>query len=632
MSRTQHSTAAARTPAQAQAPGARSNPANVYSQIIDLARRSTSRARYFGDALRLIAEACGSPYAACYVRLGSEVLQDHCHGGPTDPNFWKQRVERLLTDALNEHETRAVLLSARSADLRVAVAAVPLSNPAAGVLGAVSLVLPLYDDEPRARVAFLESVCALAAHAAAQLGPPSGAGGGQGAAQSGAAVGRAAAFETVEALAFNLTNNLRNKLGCEQVALGLVRGAHVRILSISGLDDVKSNSPGVLQLRAAMEECLDAGEVLAAGGERSAGADAPARYRLHEAWRDAAGPVSVASVPLRSGDDVVAILSLRRRGEQPFSAEQLEQVRGGVEPYAPALLLVQRASRGLIRHAVDRVTTIGRWLLAPGKHGRKLCAAVIAAAALWFCFGTMRHEITVPSTLSPVSVRHVSAPFAGVLVAAPRVAGDSVRAGDVLCVMDTRALELQRAELTAELAVAGQQRAMALAEDKPVEAQLAAVNAGLVEARLAALEDRLSRAVVRSPFDGVVVSGDLRPRVGSMVAQGDALFQIAPLSGWNVELSVPESAARGLSAGVAGVFANVARPEDTRPLKITRVRPSAEIRDGRNCYVAEAQAELEAGWLRPGMQGVSRLNLGPRPVWWIALHHVIDSLRLNFWL
>ena len=56
------------------------------------------------------------------------------------------------------------------------------------------------------------------------------------------------------------------------------------------------------------------------------------------------------------------------------------------------------------------------------------------------------------------------------------------------------------------------------------------------------------------------------------------------------------------------------------------------MRAGHNVYVAEAYITPDAEWMRPGMEGVARIEVGPRRVWWITLHKCIDYLRLNYWL
>ena len=102
-------------------------------------------------------------------------------------------------------------------------------------------------------LARLETATRLASFAAELLGQ---AGGGSGSGISRASAqarARAASCETTAELAFAITNELRNKLGCEQVSLGMVRRGRVKVVSISGLDEVKKQSPGVAAMIGAME-------------------------------------------------------------------------------------------------------------------------------------------------------------------------------------------------------------------------------------------------------------------------------------------------------------------------------------------------------------------------------------------
>jgi multidrug resistance efflux pump len=142
----------------------------------------------------------------------------------------------------------------------------------------------------------------------------------------------------------------------------------------------------------------------------------------------------------------------------------------------------------------------------------------------------------------------------------------------------------------------------------------------------------VDRAVIRAPFDGVVIVGDLRKRVGSSLAQGDPLFQVAPSDRWRLELEVPQAKTADLAVGLRGRFSAYANPEQSTPINITRVLGSAQDRGGRNAFIAEAEFNARSVWLRPGMEGVAKIEYGPRPVWWVSLHGVIDYLRMAFWL
>jgi multidrug efflux pump subunit AcrA (membrane-fusion protein) len=271
----------------------------------------------------------------------------------------------------------------------------------------------------------------------------------------------------------------------------------------------------------------------------------------------------------------------------------------------------------------------------------------------------MDYELTVPCSVVPAQLRHVTVPFDGVLLSATALQGDRVRKGDALCEMDHRELDQQRAELLAEIAVLEHEKDRAMAESTPVELQLALARQRLARAKLDIVNARLEQACVRSPIDGVIASGDLRKRVGAVVTRGEPLFEVAPLdrtikgsSAWLLELQVPEAEADELphqcgsvinqwspsGAGrtspvlyLTGSFAPHARPEESQAFRIKRVRPQAEVHDQKNVIVAEAEIDLPYAWMRPGMEGVARVNVGRRPVWWVALHGAIEYVQLHLW-
>jgi hypothetical protein len=171
-----------------------------------------------------------------------------------------------------------------------------------------------------------------------------------------------------------------------------------------------------------------------------------------------------------------------------------------------------------------------------------------------------------------------------------------------------------------------------VAAKSTVEAKLANAQRRVYEAQLQTIRHQLERAVARAQFNGTVVTGDLRKHVGQVVALGDPLFQLAPHDGWVLELELPERVVNDVQPGMTGWFASHAQPGQWQTCRISRVRPTSELRGERNVFVAEASVDIEDGWTRPGMQGVTRVDVGRRAVWWVALHRLIDYVRLTLWV
>ena len=602
-----------------------------YADLLTLARESADRAAFLAAAVERLRREFDAPYAALHARLGAAVVQEEAHYGPGDPRFWRRPVQQFLTEELARGTPRARLLTARSANLRLALLGAPLADPAGQVEGAVALVVA--GDAGRVPL-LVQKLTALTGLVAAAVPLADGDGGRDADVRGPAqALSRAANLSSPTELAFALTNSLRNRLACRQVALGVVRGQRVRVVAISGLDHVAPRSPGVAVLRAALEECLDHGAPLVSQRDDD-WTDAPLEggHRLLRQWRAAAGGDTVATFPLFAGPRCVAVLGLRRGPDQPLRREQVAQIQRLIEPFGPALSLLQQAHRGLAAHAADRLRAAWRSLTGPGSRGRRLAALAGLAAAAWFVFGTLDYEVVVPARVMPAVQRQLAMPFEGRLARVAVTAGDTVRAGDELCALDSAELELERARLVAQRAVCEREQTRAQAAGDEAAAAIAAANRHLADVQLAIAERRLTETVVRAPFDGVVLRGDLRPLVGGRLAQGALLFEVAPAGAWALELDAPQRVLRDVHPGLRGTFAPAARPEQPQEFILARIGASAEVRAGQNVYRLEGPLTTPPDWLRPGMEGVARIHVGPRRVWWVTLHRMVDWLRLHLWL
>lgn len=620
------------TAAEQTAPDVHARDTDVFRNIIDLTQQTPSRSQFMAQLLQEVGRYFQSPYAAIHVRYSSEVIQDDWHSGPSDPNFWKAHVQDFLTDSLAESRSRAKLLKAKDGTAQVAYLSAPIHDPTGPAIGAMAVVVTNASriDLSNALVK-LEAICRFGSFCAEFLGKNTA----DRAQSSGPdrSVARGAVYATPHELAFSLTNELRNKLGCELVALSMVRYGHVDVLSISGLDQVAKRSPGVARLSEAMEECLDAGTTIChpVGGAWEEG-EQPLSYPLHKQWQKSGHGNAVASIPLRAADRIVAILSLRRDGNGPYGSDELESIQAQIEPFAPALVLTRRAGRGLFRHAVDRIRS-GWWALTtPGHYTRKLAAVLFVMATTWFVFGTTGYHVNVPVVVAAADARQLTMPLDGILLETRVVEGDAVRRGDILCTLDTHELRQRHEELAAERAVTQRQYDQALAEQNPVEAKLAAAKLELIRARAALLTEQLQQTVIRAPFDGVVVEGDLRQLIGATLPRGERLLTIAPPGRWRLELEIPQRVVADVSAPLRGVFASYARPEQTQDFEIARLLPNPSHRRDKLVYVAEANIEAMQDWMRPGMEGTAKVYIGRRRVWWVTLHRAVDYLRINLWL
>jgi RND family efflux transporter MFP subunit len=211
-------------------------------------------------------------------------------------------------------------------------------------------------------------------------------------------------------------------------------------------------------------------------------------------------------------------------------------------------------------------------------------------------------------------------------------AGDTVKRGQPLARLDDRDLKLERARWASEREQASRKYQVAMAAaDRSAMAVLAA-QVNQAEAQLALAEEKLARATLIAPFDGIVVSGDLSQLVGTPVEQGKLLFEIAPLSNYRVVLQVDDRDMAHLAKAQRGELVLSSLPDLNLPIAVTTITPVATQHDGRNVFRVEAQIDGgNAARLRPGMEGVGKVVVGQRSLLWIWTHGFTEWLRLTAW-
>lgn len=591
----------------------------------------TSRQEMYREALSVLARHFDAPYAAWIIDTQSGTMRHRaCHGEAADAS-WRALCDGLMLDAQYRNLPVARLYDSPALETRFAVLAVPIVEDARGTVGALVVVTEAASKAVAA--ALLAELHALVSLVADRpVSPRTGVAEEKpGSTPAHAAVARVGAYSSVHDLAFALANGLKSKLGCEQVSLGLVRGNTVRVLCISGLDDLYPRSPGARLIHQAMEECLDAETNVAYQNQGGAEPAFSTGHMLHKQWHDQTGNSCVVSLPLRVDGQYVAVLSLRNPASRPFSSGDLERIEQTVAPLVPGLVLSERANRRLLEHAVDVMREMaGNWL-RPGAWGRKIVLAGFLLLAAWLVFGTTNFVVTLPCKIVPVKVHQIAAPFEGTIAAAHVQAGDSVRAGQLLVEMDTRELILQEERLLAEKRIAELDLTRALdARDHAAAAQ-AESRIEVAGAQLQTVRSRIERSQIRALEDGVVLAGELAPRVGEVVPLGEPLLEFAPQGAWEVEAHIPEYAAPYLQQGQIGQFTTSALPDRAHACTVRRVEVLSEVIDGKNVFVAQAAVDNRPPWVRIGMTGVAKIHAGIRPVWWVALHRIIDGVRLQIW-
>jgi len=171
-----------------------------------------------------------------------------------------------------------------------------------------------------------------------------------------------------------------------------------------------------------------------------------------------------------------------------------------------------------------------------------------------------------------------------------------------------------------------------MARQERSQVRIVSAQIAQAEAQIALLDEQLARTEVTAPFDGVVVSGDLTQALGAPLERGQVMFEVAPLDAYRIVLQVGEQDIADVRVGQAGELALTPMPGERYPLKVVKITPVSTAKDGRNVFRVEAELGPRTDErLRPGMEGVAKIEIGERQVAWIWSRRMVDWLSLKLW-
>jgi RND family efflux transporter MFP subunit len=427
--------------------------------------------------------------------------------------------------------------------------------------------------------------------------------------------------------ALAVVNEMALRWRADRVSAGLERDDRIVPLAISHSATFDPRSDLVRALGEAMNEVLDIGTPLRVPRPP----DEELRAIAHEQAALALDARAMLSVPLLHDGRAIGAITLERQRDEPFGDDAQREAAALGVMLGPVWALQQRLERPLLQRVRDAWRAATAMLFGPRYPGWKLAgvlaAALVAVPALW----QVDHRVSARTVIEGATQIASVAPFDGYVAEAPVRAGDTVRQGQPMARLDDRDLQLERSRWEAEREQLQRRLQVAMAQADRGAMGVLAAQVNQAEAQLALAEERLGRAQIVAPFDGVVVSGDLSQAIGSPVQTGQTLFEVAPLEGFRVVLQVDERDIARVEVGQRGTLVLSSLPDRAMDFAVSSVTPVASQVDGRNVFRVEARVEGAPARLRPGMEGVGKVVVGERSLLWVWTHGFFDWLRVALW-
>lgn len=431
---------------------------------------------------------------------------------------------------------------------------------------------------------------------------------------------------------FDIANHVGRRMQCSRVVVGLVTDGSLRVVALSNAAWFEKNTSIMKMYKAAMEDVHDRMEPISFEvPDESETVSVAQQDSAHARLARESGAKFVYSVPLQLGAECVAVLTLERNAGSGFNQAELAWV-DALASLLPAVIDQKRsAERGYIAHLREDTKKLLERLFGPRHLIWKFSASLMLIVVMSMALIQIDYRVTAKTVIEGELQLSAVAPFESFVVASYVRAGDIVKKGQVLCLLDDRDLKLEQHKWGSERDQHARKLREAMANHEMSEVQILSAQVQQADAQHSLVTDRINRVQITAPFDGVIISGDLSQLIGSPVELGKQLFEVAPLESYRVILQVDETEMRHVSPGQPGQLMISGILGDPIPLKVSKITPMATAKDGRNFFRVEASLDKVPAHLRPGMEGVAKVSVGDRRLWWVLTHSFTDWLRLSLW-
>lgn len=422
--------------------------------------------------------------------------------------------------------------------------------------------------------------------------------------------------------------DLAIRLDCDQVSIGFLRRGRVRVVALSHSAQFGKRMNLIRDIGAAMDEAADQDSAILYPPSRD---DDCLVTRAHGQLSRAHDSGPILTIPMNSDGKCLGAMTFERPPGAEFTQATVDLCDCLAAALGPILDTKRRNDRNILWKILDSLWTQTKRLLGPGHVGRKLAVLLIALAVGVLSVARGDYRITSPAILEGMVQRVVVAPFDGYVATQAVRAGETITQGETIATLDDRDLTLERLRWSATRHQRLSELSRALAQRERAEINIIRAQIDQAEAQIDLLDEQIIRSKMTAPFDALVVSGDLSQAIGAAVKRGEELFRLAPLDAYRVIVQVDEADIADVQVGQTGTLLMASLPEEPLPYTIERITPVSEARDGRNFFRVEARLEDSSNRLRPGMEGVAKIDVDRRLLVWIWTHQLLDWARLKIW-
>lgn len=399
----------------------------------------------------------------------------------------------------------------------------------------------------------------------------------------------------------------------ERCALALEDRMRLRLRAVSGKERTDESSPEFAPLLRILEwvSALEIEvHIIDHGGEIN-----DPRPETREKFRryfDQTGMRGFYALPLADEQGRLGVLAFESSDPDFLTELHLESIKllAGQATVAlrNATLFKEVPFIGLLEPMLQRKR---RWL-ATAQRRRMLVLACLGAVLLLLVPVPLR--LSGDALVGPSQTQSVRAEEDGVVSQVFVHEGETVPAGTALVQMADWTQRANLASVQARYNTAETEAARALVANDPTGAGVHQQEANYLRAEMTRTHEELARTTVLTVLPGTVTTPHTEDLVGRRVLAGDPLLEMVSTAEMMVDVAVSQSDVLMVRPDDEVRIKLDSLPLRTLQGRVVRVSNSAEVNGSDRVFYARVSVPNPQGRIRPGMQGLAKINVGLRPL------------------
>ena len=437
--------------------------------------------------------------------------------------------------------------------------------------------------------------------------------------------------------AIELVTILASDLACEKVVYGNYVKHDVEIIALSNNGQFGRKMDVMRSITDLMLEAIDQGRSIVSNEKKIPSSLEETQSNNHVSFKhqqyiNQNSANAVMSIPcLADNGRCIGAITLERTNGEPFSDEALEFAATISQIVANMIYDKAKNEQSIFKVIGNRFSGIWQSTISNRYPLRNAIIALLSLGLFSSVFIKGEFEVRANSVLEGFIERSVVAPFDGYIQLSSKRVGDAVFEGELLGNMDASDLQLELTELVGQQSQILSQVRESQAIGDRARAKIFQSQLDQIQSQINLINLRIERTNIVAPYDGYIVRGDLSRQLGAAISRGDVMFVVAPLDKYRVVMQVDEKDIAHVKKGSPVRLILTALPNERLMMEVSEITPIATAAGGQNYFRVEAQLIDDSKRLRPGMEGVVRIEAGQKSWLWIWIRDFVDWLRLFAW-